>query len=108
MVGGTILSKSNMATILFTCFSVNLQTYLGLLGSLLSSYQAHVRYLLSMLFVNALDFLLPSNFNLIAVTDSQSLQLPPVLYFRKLMKLRAIKHINQFEHMVMHFWGDGS
>ena len=63
----------------------------------------------SMLLVNALDFLSFSNFNLIAaVTDSQSLQSPPVLYFRELMKLKEIKHINQFEHMVMHFWGDGS
>ena len=24
------------------------------------------------------------------------------------MTLKEIKHINQFEHMVMHFWGDGS
>lgn len=24
------------------------------------------------------------------------------------MKLKEMKRINQFEHMIMHFWGDGS
>lgn len=49
-----------------------------------------------------------SNFNLIAVTDSQSLQSPPVLYFRKLLKLKEMKHISQFELIVILFCGDGS
>lgn len=61
-----------------------------------------------MLLANAIEFILFSNFNLIAVTDSQSLQSPPVLYCRKLLKLKEMKHISQFELIVIHFCGDGS